>query len=155
MMALTNKQALSTVDSSSWQCSKPTSVPIDFLISLLTTCHVSCRQAPEVFIGDYGLEADVWAAGMMMYQLLSNRFPWWSTMEELHTTTLEEVRIAFPSRSMLMHRGPLYNGIAHKDSLQLVLCHHQAAASISWSAHTWHMKPAVSSVVATHAFLHT
>ena len=51
-------------------------------------------QAPEVFIGDYGLEADVWAAGMMMYQLLSNRFPWWSTMEELHTTTLEEVCIA-------------------------------------------------------------
>jgi len=44
-----------------------------------------------VFIGDYGVEADVWAAGMMMYQLLSNRFPWWSTMEELHTTTLEEV----------------------------------------------------------------
>ena len=57
------------------------------------------RQAPEVFIGDYGLEADVWAAGMMMYQLLSNRFPWWSTMEELHTTTLEEVRVAcFPVR---------------------------------------------------------
>jgi hypothetical protein len=44
-----------------------------------------------VFIGDYGLEADVWAAGMMMYQLMANRFPWWSTMEELHTTTLEEV----------------------------------------------------------------
>ena len=27
-------------------------------------------QAPEVFIGNYGLEADMWAAGMMMYQLL-------------------------------------------------------------------------------------
>jgi hypothetical protein len=27
-------------------------------------------QAPEVFIGNYGLEADIWAAGMMMYQLL-------------------------------------------------------------------------------------
>jgi len=52
------------------------------------------RQAPEVFIGDYGVEADVWAGGMMMYQLLSNRFPWWSTMEELHTTTLEEVSSA-------------------------------------------------------------
>ena len=52
---------------------------------------VMLLQAPEVFIGDYGLEADVWATGMMMYQLMANRFPWWSTMEELHTTTLEEV----------------------------------------------------------------
>lgn len=27
-------------------------------------------QAPEVFIGNYSLEADMWAAGMTMYQLL-------------------------------------------------------------------------------------
>ena len=33
-------------------------------------------QAPEVFIGNYGMEADMWAAGMMMYQLLADRFPW-------------------------------------------------------------------------------
>lgn len=32
--------------------------------------QLSCVQAPEVFIGNYGLEADIWASGMMMYQLL-------------------------------------------------------------------------------------
>lgn len=32
--------------------------------------HFPWLQAPEVFIGNYGLEADIWAAGMMMYQLL-------------------------------------------------------------------------------------
>ena len=29
-----------------------------------------------MFIGNYGMEADMWAAGMMMYQLLADRFPW-------------------------------------------------------------------------------
>lgn len=48
-------------------------------------------QAPEVFIGNYGVEADIWAAGMMMYQLLAGRFPYWPTMDALHTTSLEEV----------------------------------------------------------------
>ena len=44
-----------------------------------------------MFIGNYGIEADVWAAGMMMYQLLSGRFPYWPSMESLYTTSLEEV----------------------------------------------------------------
>ena len=50
-----------------------------------------CVQAPEVFIGDYGVEADLWAAGMMMYQLIAGRFPYWPTMDSLSTTSLEQV----------------------------------------------------------------
>ena len=62
--------------------------------SVLRTTNTLLLQAPEVFIGNYGVEADVWAAGMMLYQLIADRFPFWQTMEELHTTTLEEVRAA-------------------------------------------------------------
>lgn len=132
--------------------------------------HFLWLQAPEVFIGNYGLEADIWAAGMMMYQLLvrrssavdpdsfagscctllsptaaawtgllvarqlysgfvvwtqpadrivkrkrlrltrawaanpqADRFPWWSTMEELHTTTLEAVRALLLGQRLAGH----------------------------------------------------
>ena len=44
-----------------------------------------------MFIGEYGLEADLWSAGMMLYQLLAGRFPYWPTIEALYSTTLEEV----------------------------------------------------------------
>lgn len=53
-------------------------------------------QAPEVFIGNYGVEADLWAAAMMMYQLLAGRFPYWPTMDSLNTTSLEQVRVPGP-----------------------------------------------------------
>mmetsp|Transcript_8117 Transcript_8117/g.10965 ORF Transcript_8117/g.10965 Transcript_8117/m.10965 type:complete len:444 (-) Transcript_8117:287-1618(-) len=35
-------------------------------------------MAPEVIKQCYGAKADVWCAGMMMYQLLSNRLPFWT-----------------------------------------------------------------------------
>jgi len=83
-------------------------------------------MAPEVFIGNYGLEADMWAAGMMMYQLLADRFPWWSTMEELHTTTLEAVMEAVIQKDIPMDYGPwkslsqegfdLIHSLLHRDA---------------------------------------
>lgn len=34
-----------------------------------------CR--PEIFERKYGLEADMWSVGMMFYQLVASRFPFW------------------------------------------------------------------------------
>jgi len=39
-------------------------------------------MAPENLRGCHGLEVDVWAAGVMLYQLLSDRFPFWDV--DLH-----------------------------------------------------------------------
>uniref|UniRef100_A0A061SH75 Calcium-dependent protein kinase n=1 Tax=Tetraselmis sp. GSL018 TaxID=582737 RepID=A0A061SH75_9CHLO len=39
-------------------------------------CGTPSYFAPEVFQRKYGLEADVWSAGIMLYRLLSGRLPW-------------------------------------------------------------------------------
>jgi len=35
--------------------------------------------SPEMFQRCYGLEADIWGAGVMLYRFLSGRFPWFDT----------------------------------------------------------------------------
>ncbi|KAK9823598.1 hypothetical protein WJX72_004124 [[Myrmecia] bisecta] len=40
-------------------------------------------MAPEVILQDYGNEADVWSVGMLMYQLITGRFPFWESVRNL------------------------------------------------------------------------
>jgi calcium-dependent protein kinase len=100
-------------------------------------------MAPEVFIGNYGLEADMWAAGMMMYQLLADRFPWWSTMEELHTTTLEAVMEAVIQKNIPMDYGPWKSFSQEGFQLINALLQRDAGARISAEEalqHPWFQK---------------
>lgn len=46
-------------------------------------------MAPEVITQHYDETADVWSAGIMMYQLLTGRFPFWDNVREC---TLQQVR---------------------------------------------------------------
>lgn len=39
-------------------------------------------MAPEIFFGWYGLEVDIWAAGMMLYQLLCGKLPFFGERAE-------------------------------------------------------------------------
>lgn len=103
-------------------------------------------MAPEVFIGNYGMEADMWAAGMMMYQLLADRFPWWSTMEELNTTTLEAVMEAVIQKDIPMDYGPWKS--LSKEGHQLINAMLQRTAENRISAeealrHPWFAKHGV------------
>eukprot|EP00951_Prasinocladus_malaysianus_P037431 scaffold402029_cov31-Prasinocladus_malaysianus.AAC.1 len=34
--------------------------------------------APEVYRKCYGFSADLWSLGIMLYQMVTGRFPWWS-----------------------------------------------------------------------------
>ena len=45
---------------------------------LLTAGHlVQVYMAPEVFQRQYGMSADLWSLGMMFYELLACRLPFW------------------------------------------------------------------------------
>lgn len=49
-------------------------------------------MAPEVFRGSYGQKADVFAAGVTLYYLLSGRYPYFATFEEVLKLTPRAVR---------------------------------------------------------------
>lgn len=51
-------------------------------------------MAPEIFLRDYSAEADLWSLGVMLYQLLSRRFPFWETEGGCKATSIEEVQKA-------------------------------------------------------------
>eukprot|EP00882_Tetradesmus_deserticola_P004577 GHRQ01004826.1.p1 GENE.GHRQ01004826.1~~GHRQ01004826.1.p1 ORF type:complete len:317 (+),score=127.36 GHRQ01004826.1:409-1359(+) len=77
---------------------KPWLLAIDFGCSqYLTHVRFSKRtgtpvyMAPEIFDRDYHWEADVWALGIMLYQLYARRFPFWRTYEECRHAKLDEV----------------------------------------------------------------
>ncbi len=63
-------------------------------------------MAPEVFQRDYGREADLWSAGVMLYQLLSGRFPFWRSLDDCRARSVDEVM-----RSVLGDPVPLSGGV--------------------------------------------
>lgn len=56
-------------------------------------------MAPEVVLQDYNQQADVWSVGILMYQLLSGRFPFWKDIKNL---TLQQVWQAILSQRIDM-----------------------------------------------------
>jgi calcium-dependent protein kinase len=47
-------------------------------------------MAPEVVLQDYDEQADVWSVGILMWQLLTGRFPFWDDIKSL---SLQQVRL--------------------------------------------------------------
>lgn len=52
---------------------------------LTQTCGSPLYMAPEVALQRYGVGVDVWSAGVMLYQMLTGRLPFWpkKTLEEV------------------------------------------------------------------------
>jgi len=63
-------------------------------------------MAPEIFTRQYGLEADLWSVGMMFYQLVAKRFPFWSTLEECHNKSITEVMERVLNGDIPLDYGP-------------------------------------------------
>ena len=63
-------------------------------------------MAPEVYQREYGLEADMWSAGMMLYQCMTCRFPFWPSIQACREQSLDEVARAVVLDDILLDFGP-------------------------------------------------
>ena len=63
-------------------------------------------MAPEVFQREYGLEADMWSLGMMLYQCMTCRFPFWPSIEACRQKSLDEVARAVILDDIALNFGP-------------------------------------------------
>jgi len=63
-------------------------------------------MSPEVFERNYSFESDLWSLGVLLYQLLSNRFPFWSPTEAGSVSTVHDVMEAVNSREPNFGCGP-------------------------------------------------
>jgi calcium-dependent protein kinase len=63
-------------------------------------------MAPEVFQREYGLEADMWSLGMMLYQCMTCRFPFWPSIETCRQKSLDEVARAVILDEITLNFGP-------------------------------------------------
>ena len=63
-------------------------------------------MAPEVYARDYNVEADMWSAGVMLYQLFAKRFPFWDNLETCKASKLEEVAVAVNEAPITFDYGP-------------------------------------------------
>lgn len=63
-------------------------------------------MAPEVWSRHYGLEADMWSLGILFYELLAARFPYWDTLDQCKTRTLDEVMKAVIVEEVTFDYGP-------------------------------------------------
>lgn len=65
-----------------------------------TTAHLRRRtgtpvyQAPELILRSYDARADVWSAGMVLYQLWSKRLPFWPSITQARRASVDDVHHA-------------------------------------------------------------
>ena len=48
-------------------------------------------MAPEVFDRDYLYESDLWSLGVVLYQLISGRFPFWDSTQTALMSSVQDV----------------------------------------------------------------
>ena len=65
-------------------------------------CECTVYMAPEVFTREYSRSADMWSLGMMLYQFMSCRFPFWCPLLPPFTAIMS----CFLRDSLLIRKSP-------------------------------------------------
>ncbi|KAL0054178.1 hypothetical protein WJX82_004955 [Trebouxia sp. C0006] len=53
-------------------------------VKLKKTAGTPLYMAPELFMRHWGIESDMWALGVLLYQMLAGRFPFWANGQQKH-----------------------------------------------------------------------
>ncbi|KAK9828611.1 hypothetical protein WJX72_001030 [[Myrmecia] bisecta] len=80
-------------------------------------------MAPELYTGTHGVECDLWGLGMLMYQLLAGRLPFWGG----DTTAMKVFERVMPPYKLLRSSEPV--SMAAICSNMLVGLHHSTSAA--------------------------
>jgi calcium-dependent protein kinase len=126
-------------------------------LKLRRTVGTLMYMAPEVFTHSYGPEVDMWSAGVMMFQLLTGRFPFWDVnadfvqrlSADLVTPTIRQGEAIYNTRiwSKLSHEAfDLVSSMMHKDPQQRITA--QQALE-----HPWFQQQLAASHSSAHATL--
>lgn len=51
-------------------------------------------KAPEMFQGNYGIEVDIWAVGVMCYEMITGQLPFGAVLEK---QTIKQIKETQPS----------------------------------------------------------
>lgn len=66
-------------------------------------------MAPEVFDRGYNKKADMWSLGIIMYQMLNNRYPFWSNHESAQHKSIDTVARTVRTMPIDFHSGPFHH----------------------------------------------
>lgn len=80
-------------------------------------------MAPEIFFGWYSVEVDIWAAGMMLYQLIAGKLPFFGDHAEQLKQGPTFMIVQAVMESDLDFSGEVWKGISEdlKDLIRLLL----------------------------------
>ncbi|KAG1655808.1 hypothetical protein FOA52_003681 [Chlamydomonas sp. UWO 241] len=73
---------------------------------LYTRTGTPAYFAPEVFDEDFGPKADVWATGIMLYQLYTRRLPYWDEHEVPAMSSIEDIETVVLQHQLSLDGGP-------------------------------------------------
>lgn len=111
-------------------------------------------MAPEVFSRAFSLPADMWSMGMLAYQAIANRLPYWHNETEMHSSTMVDVRAAVSEEPIPLDYGPWLNISAAGRHLITALLTHDPLQRLSAeeaALHPWFVEQGLLTAAAAAA----
>lgn len=79
---------------------------VDDFVRIRSRVGTPVFMAPEVFQRNYSFESDLWSLGILVYQLVAGRFPFWHTEDSASVSTVHDVMAVVSARDPDFSYGP-------------------------------------------------